>query len=100
MVLTDKLYCLVEPGTDVSFVVVLDWDAFVEKRVLKVVGTVGRDVDKSGDPQQVQHVFSGGVVSTAKIQERQDLHRTPLYRGKINKAHAFSISSKTVITKV
>ena len=85
MALTDKLYCLVEPGADVGFVVVLDGDALVEVGVLEVVGTVGGDVDESGDPQHVKHVFSGGMVSTAKVQERQDLHWTPLCRGKINK---------------
>lgn len=58
--------------------VVLDRDALVQIGVFKVVGAVGRDIDKSGDPQHVQHVFSGGMISTAKIQERQDLYRTPL----------------------
>lgn len=38
--------------------VVLDWDAFVEEGALEVVRAVGRDVDQSGDPQHVQHVFS------------------------------------------
>ncbi len=57
-VLTDKLDCLVEPGADVGFVVVLDRDALVEEGVLEVVGAVGRDVDQGGDPQHVQHVFS------------------------------------------
>lgn len=57
-ILTNKLDCLVEPGADISFMVVLDWDALVEERVLKVVGAVGRYVDESGDPQHVQHVFS------------------------------------------
>lgn len=44
-VLTNKFNCLVEPGADISFVVVLDGDALVEKGVFKMVGTVGRDVD-------------------------------------------------------
>lgn len=57
-VLTNKLNRLVEPGTDVGFVVVLHRDALVEKRVLEVVGAVGGDVDESGDAQHVQHVFS------------------------------------------
>lgn len=57
-ILTDKLNCLVEPGADIGFVVVLDGDAFVEEGALKVVWAVGRDVDQSGDPQHVQHVFS------------------------------------------
>lgn len=30
-VLTDKLNCLVEPGADIGFVVVLDRDALVEE---------------------------------------------------------------------
>lgn len=81
-VLTDKLDCLVEPGADIGFVVVLDGDALVEEGVLEVVGAVGRDVDKSGDPKHVQHVFSRSVVSTAKVQERQDLHGTALKRRK------------------
>lgn len=57
-VLTDKLDCLVEPGADICLVVVLDRDALVEEGVLEVVGAVGGDVDQSGDPQHVQHVFS------------------------------------------
>lgn len=57
-VLTDKLYRLVEPGADISLVVVLDGDALVEEGVLEVVGAVGGDIDQSGDAQHVQHVFS------------------------------------------
>lgn len=67
MILTNKFDGLVEPGTDVSLVVVFNWNAFVLVVVFKVVGTVGRDVNKSGDPQHVQHVFSGSVISTAQI---------------------------------
>lgn len=89
-VLTNKLDCLVEPGADIGFVVVLDRDALVEVGVLKVVWTVGRDVDESGDPQHVKHVFSRSMVSAAKVQERQDLHWTALCRGKINKTIPFS----------
>ena len=88
--LTDKLDCLVEPGADIGFVVVLDRDALVDEGVLKVVRTVGRDVDESGDPQHVKHVFSRSMVSTAKVQERQDLNWTTLYRRKINKTTSFS----------
>lgn len=44
-VLTNKLYCFIEPGADVSFVVVLDGDALVEEGAFKVVGAVGGDVD-------------------------------------------------------
>lgn len=79
-VLTDELDRLVEPRADIGFVVVLDGDALVEEGVLKVVGTVGRHIDKGGDPQHLQHVFSGGMVSAAKVQEWEDLHGTPLNR--------------------
>lgn len=48
-VLTNELNRLVEPGADVSLVVVLHRDALVEERILKVVGAVGGDVDESGD---------------------------------------------------
>lgn len=44
-VLTNKLDCLVKPGADVGFVVVLNGDALIEEGVLKVVGAVGRHVD-------------------------------------------------------
>lgn len=80
--LTYKLDRLVEPGADVSFVVVLDGDALVEEGVLEVVGAIGRDVDQGSDPQHVEHVFPRSMVSAAKVQERQDLHRTPLGKEK------------------
>ena len=49
-VLTNKLDSFVEPGADICFVVVLDWNTFVQERVLKVVWAVGRDVDECCDP--------------------------------------------------
>lgn len=65
MTLTDKFDGLVEPGADVGFVVVLYGNTLVLIVVLKVVGTVGRDVNEGRDSQHVQHVFSGGVIGTA-----------------------------------
>ena len=49
-VLTNKLDSFVEPRADICFVVVLDWNTFVQERVLKVVWAVGRDVDEGCDP--------------------------------------------------
>lgn len=40
-VLTNKLDCLVKPGTDIGLVVVLDGDTLVKEGVLKMVGAVG-----------------------------------------------------------
>lgn len=65
MILTDKFDSFIEPGTDVGFVVVLNRNTLVLIVVFKVVGAVGRDVNKGCDSQHVQHVFSGGMISTA-----------------------------------
>ncbi len=65
MILTDKFDSFIEPGTDVGFVVVLNRNTLVLIVVFKVVGAVGRDVNEGCDSQHVQHVFSGGVISTA-----------------------------------
>lgn len=92
--LTDKLNRLVEPGADVGFVVVLHRDALVEVRVLKMVGAVGGDIDESGDPQHVQHVFSGSMVRTSKVEERQDFNRTTLREGKKNNKHLAKVQKK------
>lgn len=85
--LTDKLDRLVEPGADVGFVIVLHGDAFVEVRVLKMIGAVGRDIDESGDAQHVQHVLSGSMVRASKVQKRQDFHWTTLTGKKENQQH-------------
>lgn len=45
--------------------VVLDRNTFVLVVVFKVVGAVGRDVNKGRDSHHVQHVFSGGMVGAA-----------------------------------
>lgn len=83
-ILTDKLDRLVEPGADVSFVIVLHRDALVDVRVLKMIGAVGRDVDESGDAQHVQHVLSGSMVGASKVQKGQDFHWTTLRANKTN----------------
>lgn len=92
--LTDKLDCLVEPGADVGFVIVLHGDALVEVRVLKMIGAVGRDVDESGDPHHVQHVLSGSMVRASKVQKGQDFHWTTL-RGE-KKQQQTDLSKKAV----
>lgn len=65
MILTNKFNGLVEPGTDVGFVVVLNRNTLVLIVVFKVVGAVGGDINEGRDSQHVQHVFSGGVISAA-----------------------------------
>lgn len=85
--LTDKVDGLVEPGADVGFVIVLHGDALVEVRVLKMIGAVGGDVDESCDSQHVQHVLSGSMVRTSKVQKGQDFHWTTLRRRKQTDRH-------------
>lgn len=75
---TYEVDCLVEPGTDVRFVVVLDRNALVLVVTLKVVRTIGRDVDQGSDAQGIKHVLPGSMIGTAQVQEGQDLHWAPL----------------------
>lgn len=75
---TYEVNCLVEPGADVSLVVVLHRNALVLVVTLKVVRTIGRDVDQGSDAQGVKHVLPGSMIGTAQVQEGQDLHWAPL----------------------
>lgn len=74
---TYEVDCLVEPGADVRFVVVLHRNALVLVVTLKVVRTVGRDVDQGSDAQGIKHVLPGSMIGTAQVQEGQDLHWAP-----------------------
>ena len=78
--LTYELDGLQEPAADVLFMVVLDWDALVLVRPLKVVGTVGRHVQQGGDSDGVQHLLLGGVDGAAQVEEGEDLDRAGLER--------------------
>lgn len=75
---TDVLDGFHEPGADVSLVVVFYRDALVQEMSLKVIGAVGGDVQQCCDPQRVEHVPAGRMISTAEVEEREDLHGTPL----------------------
>lgn len=77
-ILTDKFNRLVEPGTDVCFVVVFDRNALVLIMVLEMIGAVSRYIDECRDAQHVQHVFTGSMVGTSEIQKREDFHRATL----------------------
>lgn len=69
---------LLEVGTDVGHVTVLHWDPLV------VVVAPGRlqvpagHVEQGANVKVAEIVVPGGVVGTAQVQERQDLHRFTL----------------------
>lgn len=62
---TYEVNSFIKPATDVSFVVVFHRDAFVLIVPFEMVRAVCRDIDQGGDPQSIQHVFSGSMIGTA-----------------------------------
>lgn len=75
---TYEINRLIKPGADIRLVVVLHRDTLVLVVPFEVVGAVGRDVDQRRDPQGIQHVFPGGMVRAAQVEERQDFHGATL----------------------
>lgn len=71
--LTDKLYCLLEVGADVSHVAVLHWDPLVVIVAFCWLHVSAGHVEQGRDVKVAEIVLSGGVVGTTEVEERQDL---------------------------
>lgn len=72
--------------------VVLHGDALVLVMTLKMVGTIGRDVDQGSDAQGIQHVLAGSMIGAAQVQKGQDLHWATLKFGNIQHLSRFAQS--------
>lgn len=79
---TYKLYSLLEVRTDVCHVAVLHRDPLVLILALGGLQVSAGHVEQGSDVKVAEIVLSGGVVGTAEVEERQDLHRFTLGGGK------------------
>lgn len=65
-------------GANVSHVTVLHWDPLVTKVAFGLLRVSPGDVEQGCDLKVTQIVLPGGMVGTAEVKERQDLHRLAL----------------------
>lgn len=74
MRLTDEVEGLLEVGADVGHVTVLHWDPLVVKVAPGRPQVPAGHVEQGADVKVAEIVVPGGVVGTAQVEERQDLH--------------------------
>lgn len=78
-IFTDKVYGLLEVWTDVCRMAVLHRNPFVVVLSFSWPGVPARDVQQRCYAEVIEIVLSAGMIGTAQVQERQDLHRPSLH---------------------
>lgn len=95
--LTDEVKCFLEVGTDVGCVAVLHRDPLVVIQAFGWLRVPSGDVEQGCDASLGQVVVPGGMVGTAEVEERGELHRRALQQHTIKKGEE-NVSAKSFRT--
>lgn len=76
--LTNEIECLLEVGADVGCVAVLHRDPLIVIQAFGRLCVPSGDVEQGCDAPLGQVVMAGGMVGTAEVEERGELHRWAL----------------------